>query len=107
MPSWLVTDWPDSSCLAMPTMINQTERTYNEALRKRLRAARETAGLTQDQMSTALSVDIHRYRKYELRSPLPPFLFEKVSIITGADINYLLTGKRPSPVRVVRARKIA
>jgi transcriptional regulator with XRE-family HTH domain len=82
--------------------IDQIEREYNESLCKRLREARETRGLTQEQMADVLNIPKERYKKYEGRSPLPPYLFEKVSIITACDLVWLVTGKRsrrPSPTR--------
>lgn len=70
------------------------EAAHTNGLRERLRKARDGVNLTQEQMATALGVSLHAYRKYELRSPLPPHLFEPFSIITHVDLYWLVTGKK-------------
>lgn len=90
---------------------DSSERAYNEALLERVRSAREGArngkGFTQQEMADLLGIGLDRYKKYELRSPLPPFLFEKMALATGVDINYLLTGKRGHARRIARVSRVA
>lgn len=90
----------------MPGSNGGAEAAHTNALRVRVRTARESVNLTQQQMATALGVSLDAYRKYELRSPLPPHLFEPFSIITHVDIYWLVTGKKPSSrtqLKVIRA----
>lgn len=69
------------------------EAAFNEALCARVHSLRNERGWTSAQMATALGVPPDRYRKYEYRSPLPSYLFERFALIVGCDIDFLITGK--------------
>lgn len=69
------------------------EMLFNQAYCARLRALRTQRGWTAEQMATALGVPPDRYRKYEVRSPMPPYLIERFALIVGQDVHYLVTGK--------------
>ena len=74
---------------------------FNNALCERVKSARERMGWTAAVMATALGVPADRYRKYETRSPLPAYLMERFTIITGTDLDWLLTGRRRADARPV------
>jgi hypothetical protein len=80
---------------------NIDEALFNESLCARVHTLRNERGYTSAQMATALAVPADRYRKYEYRSPLPAYLWERFCLIVGCDLEYLLTGKTP------RSRKTA
>lgn len=69
------------------------EALFNNDLCARTRALRDELRWTAEQMATALGIPADRYRKYEVRSPLPAYLMERFCLITNADFDYLLTGK--------------
>lgn len=71
------------------------EAEFNEALCQRVRLLRKRRGMTSEQMAIALNVPKDRYRKYEYRSPLPPYLIERFALITGSSIEFVLTGREP------------
>ena len=75
----------------------QTEAVFNEALCARTHELRNERGYTSAQMATALGLPAERYRKYEYRSPMPAYLWERFALIVGCDLAYLLTGKAPKP----------
>jgi transcriptional regulator with XRE-family HTH domain len=64
---------------------------------------RDERGWSAEQMATALGIPADRYRKYESRSVLPPYLIEPLAIITGHDISYILTGRAAKPT-VIHAK---
>lgn len=69
------------------------ERDFNDAYIARVKALREGRGLTAAQMADLLGVPADRYRKYELRSPLPAYLVERFALICGQTVEYVLLGK--------------
>jgi DNA-binding XRE family transcriptional regulator len=70
------------------------ERLFNEALCARCSELRTRRGWTQDQMATALGIPKDRYKKYEIRSPLPGYLIEPFANVVGEDVAFVLTGRR-------------
>lgn len=86
------------------------EQLFNNALCARVRKWREEMNWTAAQMATALGVPAERYRKYEYRSPLPPYLMERFCLITDSTLEELITGKQrrrpapPTPVRPIARR---
>lgn len=78
-------------------MTDATEREFNEALFKRMRALREGLGWTQTDMARALGVSPANYQKYETRTPLPHFLLERFALIVRRDLTYVLTGRQARP----------
>lgn len=69
-----------------------TEADFNEAFVERVRALRDGKGWSAKTMAKALGIPAERYRKYENRSMMPLYLLERFAIITGCDLEYLLTG---------------
>jgi transcriptional regulator with XRE-family HTH domain len=76
--------------MAQPT---NDELLFNEALCARTRALRDEKGWTAVQMAIALGVPAERYRKYEMRSPLPHYLIPRLAAICDCTIEYILTGR--------------
>lgn len=71
-----------------------TPSEYEELFIARVKALRESKGLTAAQMATALDIPAERYRKYESRSPLPHGLVERFALIVGVSVDFLMTGRR-------------
>jgi DNA-binding XRE family transcriptional regulator len=69
------------------------ELLFNQSYCARLRELRNGRGWTAEQMATALGVPPDRYRKYEVRSPMPIYLIERFALIVGQDVHYIVTGK--------------
>lgn len=89
----------------MPPKADPAEKSFNAALRKRLRELRERRGLTQAEMAIALGIETDRYRKYETRSVIPAFFMLRVAIVCQSSVEYLVTGqqagrKKPLPLSV-------
>lgn len=84
------------------------ELAFNQAYCARVKALREGHNnWTAEQMATALGIPPDRYRKYEVRSPLPVYLLERFCLIVDRDISYVVTGrhdKRLQSVSVARDR---
>jgi len=86
------------------------EFTFNNDYCGRVKRFRDETGMTAAQMAEVLGVPADRYRKYETRSPLPPYLVGKFCIVVGCDLEHLLLGKpreRIKPVLVARPAKSA
>lgn len=73
--------------------MSETARTFNQAYVQRIHELRKARGWTQEQMATALDLPLDRYKKYEIRTPLPPYLIERFALHVGRDMAYVLTGK--------------
>lgn len=69
------------------------EKAYRRAITARLQLLRNAAGMSQPQMAEALGVPLDRYRKYESRTPLPAYLLEPLSVVTGFSVNFIVTGR--------------
>jgi len=69
------------------------ELLFNEALCARTRILRDEKGYTAAQMAIALGVPAERYRKYEMRSPIPHYLIPRLATICDCTIEYILTGR--------------
>jgi len=82
------------------------EETYNQGFCARVQLARLTQGpnYTQKLMSGILGVSLAAYQKYEIRTPMPHYLIERFARITGASIDWLITGKGKGPVSVTWRR---
>lgn len=70
------------------------ELAYNDALRERLRSRRVELRKTQQQVADELGIPFERYKKYETRSPLPPYLFVSAAAALQVEVHWLLTGRR-------------
>lgn len=73
---------------------------FNNAYCARVKQARLERGWTAEQMATALGIPPERYRKYENRSPLPPYLIERFALISGKDVAYVVTGRHSASAPV-------
>lgn len=69
------------------------ELLFNQAYCARIQEMRKARGWTADQMATVLGVPADRYRKYEVRSPMPIYLIERFALAVGQDVHYVVTGK--------------
>jgi transcriptional regulator with XRE-family HTH domain len=63
----------------------------------RTKALRMHAGMTAQQMATALGVPFERYKKYESRTALPHELVEQFALIARVPIEFVMTGRRTGP----------
>lgn len=61
---------------------------------------------TQRYVSDQLRVDLESYKKYEKRTPLPPYLFESAARVFETDINFIVTGLRHGEVPGARLVEI-
>lgn len=86
---------------------------YNAELIARVKSLREGmrmpdgARWTSEQMAKALDIPADRYRKYELRTPLPHELIERFALIVGVTVEFLVTGNKPASIATARYRKRA
>lgn len=71
---------------------NTQELRFNNDLCARVKQWREEKGWTAAQMAIALGVPAERYRKYEVRSPLPAYLMERFCLITDTSLDNLILG---------------
>lgn len=86
-------------------MSESEEFIFNNAYCDRVKRFREETGMSAAQMADLLGVPADRYRKYETRSPLPPYLVGKFCQIVGWDVEHVLIGKpreRMKPLIVAR-----
>lgn len=82
-----------------------TEFVFNNAYCARVKDARKAKGWSAETMASALGVPAERYRKYENRSPLPPYLIERFCLVCGLEVHYLVTGKRaPTAMPLIEAQ---
>ena len=80
---------------------------FNAQMCARLREIRESmpGKWTAERMATMLGIPAERYRKYEVRSPLPHYLIPRLSAISGCDIAYILTGKNERRLLYTETKK--
>ena len=69
------------------------ESIFNAAMIARTKALREARGWIQAEMAAHLVIPLHRYKKYETRTPLPHYLVEPFAAAVGCDPDFVLTGK--------------
>lgn len=60
---------------------------------RRVKALREARGMSQREMAAALGISLDRYKKYESRSVLPPYLLDRFAAVTHKPIAYIVTGR--------------
>ena len=87
----------------MIRMSEVTPQQFRAAFVENVRYHRVRSGHTQERMATALGLDVHAYRKYELRSPVPHHLIPLFCMICGIAIDDLF---RVQNVRSRRKREI-
>lgn len=82
------------------------EAQFNDQLCARTQRLRIEREWTQQQMAAAIGVPFERYKKYESRSPMPPYLIPRFAQVLDRSISYILTGKDEAvargPRRLVR-----
>lgn len=83
------------------------EAEFNNRFCARIQRLRIERGWTQEQMAKAIGVPFERYKKYETRSPMPPYLLPRFAQHVDRDVEYLVTGKalptrRRGPRELVR-----
>lgn len=86
-------------------MSESEEFIFNNSYCERVKRFREETGMTAAAMADLLGVPADRYRKYENRSPMPPYLIGKFCQIVGWDVEHVLLGKpreRVKPMIVAR-----
>lgn len=86
-------------------MSESEEFIFNDGYCGRVKRFREETRMTAADMAGLLDIPPDRYRKYESRSPLPPYLVAKFCRVVGCDLEHLLLGKpreRIKPMIVAR-----
>lgn len=73
--------------------IENEELLFNNAFCARVKELRERKYSSAEQMAILLGIPPDRYRKYENRSPMPPYLVERFSALVDADVQFVLTGR--------------
>ncbi len=71
---------------------NETEAAFNAAVRTRIRNLREARGWTQKQVAGWLGIGLERYKKYESRSMMSPYMQKKFCELTGISLEFLIFG---------------
>jgi len=79
-----------------------TETQFKQLFTERVKAARESQGLTQGQVAKALGIPQDRYKQYEGRSYLPPHFYERFCIVCRADLVWLMTGQGQKPLKAIQ-----
>ena len=82
------------------------EQQFNDELCARIQRLRVERDWTQQQMAAAIGVPHERYKKYEVRSPLPAYLIPRFAQVVDRSISYVVTGtesaSKRGPRRLVR-----
>lgn len=83
------------------------EAQFNDEICARIQRLREEREWNQRQMAAAIGVPFERYKKYETRSPMPPYLIPRFAQIVDRSMSYILTGRdemmaKPKIRRLVR-----
>lgn len=73
--------------------MNQAESDLARAYIQRVRDLRIERGMTQQEMADALGISLERYKKYEHRSVLPPYLLGRFAAVVNRDLGYIVTGR--------------
>jgi transcriptional regulator with XRE-family HTH domain len=71
----------------------ETESELRRQYINRTAELRQARGMTQQEMADALGISLDRYKKYEQRSVLPPYLLPRFAGIVGKDIGFVVTGR--------------
>ena len=72
-----------------------TPTAYEDAFRRRVRAARALYTDEPKTMARALGVREDTYYRYETRTMLPHYLIPRFCELTGITVDYLINGPRP------------
>ena len=68
-----------------------TKKSYDKGFIRRIRVARESAGLSQKEMAERLGVKTNTYSKYESHIMMPHFLLPTFAHVTGVTLTYLFS----------------
>lgn len=71
---------------------NETEAAFNAAIHSRIRTLRESKGWTQKQVAKWLGIGVERYKKYETRSMMSPYMQRKFCDLVGVSLDFLISG---------------
>lgn len=82
------------------------EAAFNDQFCARVKRLREEKSWTAEEMAIALGIPPDRYRKYEVRSPMPQYLIPRFARIVDRDVEFVLTG-RPNKTREPHIRPVA
>lgn len=74
-------------------MAENEELLFNQNLCARVQDLRKARFNSAEEMARLLGVPPDRYRKYENRSPMPPYLLPLFAALVGVDLQELLTGR--------------
>lgn len=75
------------------------EAQFNDQLCARTQRLRLERDWTQQQTAAAIGVPVERYKKYESRSPMPPYLIPRFAQVMDRTVSYILTGKDEAAAR--------
>lgn len=68
-----------------------SKKSYDKGFIRRIRVARESAGLSQKEMAEKLKVKTNTYSKYESHIMMPHFLLPSFASFTGVTLAYLFS----------------
>ena len=84
--------------------MDEAESALALAYIKRIRQLRIARNMTQAEMAVALGIGVERYKKYETRSLMPPYMIPRFAAIVGRTAEFVVSGRnrRPStqPARI-------
>lgn len=74
-------------------MAHKSSHEQCKEMGKRLKAVRQSLGITQEKMAETMDVSVRQYRRYEAGEDSLPISFLDAADTYGIDINYIGTGK--------------
>lgn len=83
--------------VAMSVWLDEAQ--FNDGLCARIQRLRVERDWTQQQMAAAIGVPHERYKKYEVRSPMPAYLIPRFAQVVDRSVCYVLTGREEVAVR--------
>ena len=75
------------------TSMQDDETEQIRAYMERIAELRKSKDMTQAEMARELGISLDRYKKYEIRSPLPVYLIERFAKVVGQSVHYIVTGR--------------
>lgn len=82
-----------------------SQRDFDRGFQQRLRALRLHLELTQEEMADALGIaSADTYSKYERRSMLPIYFLPRLALLTGASLDWIVTGRGTTTLRRIETR---
>lgn len=77
-------------------MAQTTPAMWRKAFCQRTAALRISRGWTQAQMASALGISLDRYKKYEIRTPLPQMLLPRFALLVDRELGDLFALDKPA-----------